>query len=58
MIRLLKIFGVALLMFICAFAVLFGLAYFITNVKYGYGILVFTILFGICIAIANSMIKK
>ena len=58
MIRLLKIFGLALLMFICAFAVLFGIAYFIENVKYGYGIFVFATLFCFCAGIANSIIKK
>jgi len=58
MIRLLKIFGLTLLMFICAFVVLFAIAYFFTHVKYGYGIFVFTVLFGFCAGIANSIIKK
>ena len=58
MIRLLKIFGLALLMFIGAFAVLFGIAYFCIHVKYGYRMFVFAALFGFCAGIANSMIKK
>lgn len=58
MIRILKIFGLTLSIFVCCIVAIAGLTYVIEHIKYGLCIIVLIIMFIFCSAIANDIIKK